>query len=241
VEVKKRSFYIGLKEDPDAKKQTRAKLRELLKAFFETSHFTTNVLYNWADKKEGMKVRVQVPAWRDLPDSVFPEGREIAAIQRARVKEEEAQKADEEARAAAAAKQSLTYVKGQATALPVEGSATAQSTSLATAALAAAVGSVLGGSQASSLVAPSEITAALPSGASVSSSMSSSSSSSSLPGLGAVAAGQKRVADADEGAAAPASKKAALGEGIAPSAVPVAAPVVVVAATTKKFKVALKK
>ena len=242
VEVKKRSFYIGLKEDPDAKKQTRAKLRELLKAFFETSHFTTNVLYNWADKKEGMKVRVQVPAWRDLPDSVFPEGREIAAIQRARVKEEEAQKAEEEARAAAAAKQSLTYVKGQAAAPPVENSAAAP-TSLATAALAAAFGCVLGNTQASSLVAPTEVSAAQPSGAFVSNplSSSSSSSSSSLPGLAAVVGGQKRAADADAGAVAPALKKAAVGEGIAPPVASVAAPVVVVAATTKKFKVALKK
>jgi poly(A) polymerase len=113
VAVKKNCFYIGIKEDPEVRRKTRAKLGEQLKTFFDSTKFTKNRILSWPKLKEGMRVRVKVIAWKELPESVFPEGRELATVQRERIKEEEARAEAEAVAAVKAAKQSLSYVKGQ--------------------------------------------------------------------------------------------------------------------------------
>lgn len=114
VAVNKNCFYIGIKEDPEVRRKTRAKLGEQLKTFFDSTKFTRNRILSWTKLKEGMRVRVKVISWKELPDSVFPEGRDLASVQRERIKEEEARAEAEAVAAAKAAKQSLSYVKGQA-------------------------------------------------------------------------------------------------------------------------------
>jgi len=134
VAVNKNCFYIGIKEDPEVRRKTRAKLGEQLKTFFDSTKFTKNRILSWPKLKEGMRVRVKVIAWKELPDTVFPEGRDLASAQRERIKEEEARAEAEAVAAVKAAKQSLSYVKGQGGAAVTE-SAAAGSASAAAAEL----------------------------------------------------------------------------------------------------------
>jgi poly(A) polymerase len=139
VAVNKNCFYIGIKEDPEVRRKTRAKLGEQLKTFFDSTKFTKNRILSWPKLKDGMRVRVKVIAWKELPDTVFPEGRDLASVQRERIKEEEARAEAEAVAAVKAAKQSLSYVKGQGGATVTESAPAAAAGSASAAAAVASI------------------------------------------------------------------------------------------------------
>ena len=157
VEVQKRCLYVGLREDPEARRRTKARLPEQINSFFQSPAFKAGnwraLLHSWPKRTPSMAYTPKLLAWRQLHDSVFAEGRELAEVQRARFKDAEARAEEEARRQAEAAKRALTYVKGQVAGAEVPPSpspAAAPAAPAATAAAWAAAGADAGAYSSSS-------------------------------------------------------------------------------------------
>ena len=119
-EIGVRSFYIGLVPNTERLRTSSLNLTPSLRLFKQTRIFGARPYSKW---KEGMNLRQRVIKWNQLPEEVFPEGREAAAVQRALLKEQQAKVIEAMIAATneaiAVQRQNATYVKGQSSAPPL--------------------------------------------------------------------------------------------------------------------------
>jgi poly(A) polymerase len=108
------SIFLGLEPDRERLKRSAGALNltPALKVF------KAERLYSWKVRKEGMIVRQRIVRWAGLPEEVFPDGRELAEVQRTSLKAAAARESSAAIAAAEAAQraaqQARVFVRGEA-------------------------------------------------------------------------------------------------------------------------------
>lgn len=121
-EIGIRSFYIGLEPDKERLRTTGLNLTSCLRLFRQTRIFGARPYSKW---HEGLGLRQRIIKWNELPENIFPQGREAATIQRPLAKERREKIMEPIIAASNAAmlaqRQNAVYVKGQsAPPLPID-------------------------------------------------------------------------------------------------------------------------